>query len=66
MIISIISKEFGGLMLDLEMNMDGTISNAYFAATGNELPLSMWIRLNKNTADLLEAYETMQKELEYA
>lgn len=53
-------------MLDLEMNADGTIKNAYFAANGHELPFNMWIRLNKNTKDCIMAVEEMQRELEHA
>lgn len=64
--ISILSSEFGGLMLDLEMNNDGAIKNAYFAANGHEIPFNMWIRLNKNTKDCIMAAEEMERELEHA
>lgn len=58
--VAIIAKSLGHLMVDVEMDRKEPI-NAWFAATGNELPYNMWMRLVNSPFDMMQAQEEVEK-----
>jgi len=58
--VSIIASSLGHLMVDVEMDQKEPI-NAWFSATGNELPYNMWIALTNNVHDMMQAQEEVEK-----
>lgn len=58
--VSIIAKSLGHLMVDIEL-AKGEPINAWFAATGNELPYNMWIALTNNVHDMMRSQEEVER-----
>jgi len=58
--VSIIAKSLGHLMVDVEMDRKEPV-NAWFAATGNELPYNMWIRLTNSIYDMQQVQDEVER-----
>lgn len=58
--VSIIAKSLGHLMVDIYLTKGEPI-NAWFAATGNELPYNMWMRLVNSPFDMMQAQDEVEK-----
>lgn len=58
--VAIIAKSLGSLMVDVEINRGEPI-NAWFSASGNELPYNMWIRLTNSIYDMQQAQDEVEK-----
>lgn len=58
--VAIIAKSLCSLMVDVEMSGYQPI-NAYFAASGNELPYNMWISLTNSIYDMQQAQDEVER-----
>lgn len=58
--VAIIAKSLGKLMVDISIERHEPM-NAWFAATGNELPYNMWMKLVNSSFDMMQAQEEVER-----